>query len=74
MSQYTITGFDACSHMSEETRGADTAAPVAIVLAMCAHKAQLPGLCLLEMRQSAAPMAIMLAMCAHCRLTACQQA
>ena len=34
MSQFTITGFDACAHMSEETVGADKSAPVAIVMAI----------------------------------------
>lgn len=34
MSQFTVTGFDACAHMSEETRGADRSAPLAIVLAI----------------------------------------
>ncbi|DBB05374.1 TPA: hypothetical protein ACH3X3_010590 [Trebouxia sp. C0006] len=34
MSQFTITGFDACAHMSEETVGADKSAPMAIVMAI----------------------------------------
>ena len=34
MSQFTITGFDACAHMSEETVGADKSAPIAIVMAI----------------------------------------
>ena len=34
MSQFTITGFDACAHMSEETKGADRSAPLAIVMAI----------------------------------------
>ena len=34
MSQFTITGFDACAHMSEETKGADKSAPLAIVMAI----------------------------------------
>ena len=34
MSQFTITGFDACAHMSEETTGADKSAPMAIVMAI----------------------------------------
>ena len=36
MSQFTITGFDACAHMSEETKGADKSAPLAIVMAISA--------------------------------------
>ncbi|MEX0767800.1 MAG: amino acid permease [Microthrixaceae bacterium] len=34
LAQYTITGFDASAHVSEETRGAATAAPKAIVRAI----------------------------------------
>eukprot|EP00891_Asterochloris_glomerata_P001109 jgi/Astpho2/1109/e_gw1.00020.5.1_t len=34
MSQFTITGYDACAHMSEETKGADRSAPVAIIMAV----------------------------------------
>lgn len=34
MSQFTITGFDACAHMSEETKGADKSAAWAIVMAI----------------------------------------
>lgn len=36
MSQFTITGFDACAHMSEETKGPDKSAPIAIVMAISA--------------------------------------
>jgi amino acid transporter len=31
MSQYTITGFDASAHLSEETRGASWAAPMGVI-------------------------------------------
>ena len=34
MSQFTITGFDACAHMSEETKGADKSAAWAIIMAI----------------------------------------
>ena len=34
MAQFTLTGFDACAHMSEETVGADKSAPMAIVMAI----------------------------------------
>lgn len=31
MSQYTLTGFDASAHLSEETRQADWSAPIGVV-------------------------------------------
>ncbi|CAK0780294.1 hypothetical protein CVIRNUC_005001 [Coccomyxa viridis] len=34
MSQFTLTGFDACGHMSEETRNADVSAPWGIIVAL----------------------------------------
>ncbi|KAK9915256.1 hypothetical protein WJX75_006770 [Coccomyxa subellipsoidea] len=34
MSQFTLTGFDACGHMSEETKSADRSAPWGIILAI----------------------------------------
>ncbi|CAL5221654.1 g3881 [Coccomyxa viridis] len=34
MSQFTLTGFDACGHMSEETKNADVSAPWGIVVAL----------------------------------------
>lgn len=36
MSQFTITGYDACAHMSEETKGADKSAAYAIIIAISA--------------------------------------
>ena len=36
MAQFTMTGFDACAHMSEETTGADKSAPTAIVISIAA--------------------------------------
>ena len=34
MSQFTITGYDACAHMSEETTTADKSAPIAIIMSV----------------------------------------
>eukprot|EP00891_Asterochloris_glomerata_P002201 jgi/Astpho2/2201/Aster-03190 len=34
MSQFAISGYDACAHMSEETKGADRSAPWAIIMAV----------------------------------------
>ncbi|BDA43078.1 Amino-acid permease BAT1 [Coccomyxa sp. Obi] len=34
MSQFTLTGFDACGHMSEETKSADFSAPWGIIIAI----------------------------------------
>ena len=34
MAQFTMTGFDACAHMSEETKGADKSAPTAMVMSI----------------------------------------
>lgn len=36
MSQFTITGFDTCAHMAEETKGADMSAAWAIVMSVSA--------------------------------------
>ena len=34
MAQFTITGFDACGHMSEETKNADVSAAYGVVFSI----------------------------------------